>query len=97
MMFTIITFFISSAQAHLLDFNDGIIIDDRGTYDQNDDMFWLQDITQFVGTYDEQVTSISEFDYQGQYNISNFHMATHSDILSAEIVVNKKIRRYGQY
>ena len=79
----IITFFISQAQARLVDLNDGTIADDRGTYSQCDDMYWIQDLNLFVGmTYDEQVTSISEIDYQGPYNMTDFHMAAESDILS---------------
>lgn len=75
--------FVVQAQATLFDLNDGIIVDDRGTYSQSDDMYWIQDLNIFVGmTYDEQVTSINEFDYQGPYNMTNFHMATYSDILS---------------
>lgn len=71
------------SNATLIDMLNGVIQDDRGTATSNDDTYWIQDLNRFIGmTYDEQISAIEGLDNQGVSCITDFHMATYSDILS---------------
>lgn len=71
-----------SAHAALINLGNGVTKDDRGTLTEFDDMYWLRDITAFVGmNYDEQITAIANVNISGLTGITSFHMATYSDIL----------------
>ena len=73
---------VTSAVATLI-VDNGIIKDDRGTVAAVDDYYWIQDLNRFVGmTYDEQIAAISNLENQGLAYITDWHMATYSDILT---------------
>jgi hypothetical protein len=74
---------ISTAPAALIDLGNGVTKDDKDTLTPVDDQYWIQDLNRFVGmTYDEQITAINNLDSQGLSNITSWHMATYSDILT---------------
>ena len=73
--------FFSSANATLIDLNNGVVLDDRGTLTQSDDDYWIQDIRLFEGlTYNEQITAISNLSITGLENVS-WNMASYSSMM----------------
>ena len=69
--------------AIFIDLGNGISQDDRGTATVADDNYWIQDLNRFVGlTYDEQISTIGNLDSQGLSNLTEWHMATYSDIMT---------------
>lgn len=60
--------------------DNSIVIDDRGTSSESDDIHWLQDINFTTGmTYDQQIAAIGGLSIGGY---TNWHMATYAEVLA---------------
>lgn len=69
--------------AIFVDLGNGLSQDHRGKATVADDSYWIQDLNRFVGlTYDEKFSTIDNLDSQGLRNITEWHMATYSDLMA---------------